>query len=132
MNRKNLEKLLSDIKMSETYAPEILVSYDQWQSEENCSEERARGLLSSHKIFADQKKIVMLLLYIILCERENGVWKRFPEDIFIDTMSDFTRYVAFYKEATGKEGFGKSDWPLNLHAAAKMTEKSVPKAHSSF
>lgn len=117
--RLALAELLKKIEMSETYSQKILSAFDMW-----ISQERSRGteqldipyirkLLRADETANDQLKIIMLFLVLASEEYENGVWKRFPEDIFISTMSDFSSFVRFYKKATGEEGYGKWLWPFH-------------------
>ncbi len=119
--RDKLKLLLEIIVCPSAYAEKVLHSYDVWASEQDgLGEENARKLLAEGKVFADQPKTMMLLLYIALEQRSHGAWSRLPEDIFWDTMRAFTLYVEFYQEATGEYGFGKASWPLLITDAKKF------------
>ena len=113
-----IERLLSEINMSETYAPKVLEAYEKWIQTDTPSEERAKALLGEPRTFADAEKAMALLLYVAVEERNHGTWSRFPEETFIKTMLVFTRSVAFAKEATGVEKYMKGPWPL-IHATAR-------------
>ena len=113
-----IEKLLTEIKMSQTYSPKILGAYDSWIKADTPSLERARELMKEPVTFADPEKTIMLLMYIAVEERNHGAWARFPEDIFIRSMLVFTRSVEFAKEALGYESYTKGPWPL-IHAGGK-------------
>lgn len=115
-----LTGLLNRIHMSRTYSAIILNAYEQWKKDtETNSIELIRDALNQHEVLQNQEKTIMLLLILALKDREYGLWKKYPEAYFINTMSAFTRFVDFYKEATGKEGYGKALWPL-LHVNAKI------------
>lgn len=112
--RNMLEKLLKDIGMSETYSPVIMTAFDKYaQNGSKLDISSIRAALNSPDIYSDQARNIMLFLLLAAKERENGVWTRFPEDIFINTMSDFAGFVRFYKKATGEEGYGKGVWPFH-------------------
>ena len=113
-----IERLLSEIGMSATYAPRILEAYSRWLDEGLCTPERARELLSDEQTFRDPERAIMLLLYIAVEERNHGAWQRYPEEIFIKSMLVFTRSVDFAREALGQETYTKGPWPL-IHASAK-------------
>lgn len=113
-----IEKLLSDIQMSETYAPKILSAYEKWTTEGECTLEKARELMANEETYRDPEKTIMLLLYIAVEERNHGAWQRYPENIFIKSMLVFTRSVDFAKEALGYETYPKCAWPL-IHASGK-------------
>ena len=113
-----IERLLSEIHMSETYTPKILEAYSKWAENGSPSEERAKELLGIPQTYTDPEKAIALLLYIAVEERNHGAWSRFPEETFLKTMLVFTRSVAFAKEATGKEEYMKGPWPL-IHVSAK-------------
>ena len=49
-------------------------------------------------------------LLIAVNNRENGVWKAFPEDIFIATMGCFSRFVREHYVSYGSYGFDRGFW----------------------
>ena len=116
-----IELLLEKINMSKTYAPKIMDAYKKWRAEngaENCTNENARLLLTKPQTFANPELTISLLLFIAVEERNSGLWQRFPEEIFVNSMLVFTRSVDWAKEAVGYETYTKGPWPL-LHASAK-------------
>lgn len=123
MNDKNakrvkLEKLLRDINMSSTYSAKILSAFYMC----DCTTElydigALKAEINLSVCAGNQEKTIMLFLVLITEERENGAWVRYPEDIFIHTVSDFSSFVRFYKEATGEEGYGKGAWPMHYAEA---------------
>ena len=42
--------------------------------------------------------------------RESGPWAGLPEDVFIDTMKAFTRFVSEHRRSTGRDGFDRGFW----------------------
>ena len=42
--------------------------------------------------------------------RHHGAWKGLPEDVFLDTMKCFTRFVREHERSCGKYGFDRSFW----------------------
>lgn len=113
-----IEKLLSGIGMSETYAPKILEAYSKWITEEECDEKSAKELLTKQETFQDPERTIMLLMYVAVEERNHGAWERYPEEIFLKSMLVFTRSVEFAKEALDRETYTKGPWPL-IHATGK-------------
>lgn len=116
--KETLENLLKEIKMSETYSEKILAAWDRWEKGVDLSEDidvsaYARAEIEKEDILNNNEMMIMLFLVMILEERAYGAWKRFPEEVYLDTISDFTSFVKFYKEATGEEGYGKSNWPIH-------------------
>ena len=49
-------------------------------------------------------------LAIALHNREDGPWTGLPENVWIDTMSAFSRFVNEYKRSTGRWGFDRGFW----------------------
>lgn len=113
-----IERLLKKIEMSETYTPLIISEYKKWLAEGDASLENARRLMQNSATYSNPEKTIMLLLYIVVEERNHGAWTRYPEDVFINSMLVFKRSVDFAKEAVGKETYTKGPWPL-IHASAK-------------
>lgn len=118
--KQRLAQLLSTIRCPTSFAGRVVDAYDRWAGDDDAiTEERARELLAERIVFADQPKTMMLLLFIALESKDHGAWSRYPEHVFLDTMSAFTRFVEFYREATGVEGYGKASWPL-IYVDAKL------------
>jgi hypothetical protein len=125
LQRERLDLLLDKIEFPKVYTEKVLAEFDKWvaceaytRDEETIS--HARKALDSKDIYGSQDGALMLLLHIATEERDHGLWERYPEDIFVDTMSAFTLYVEFYREATGEYGYGKATWPLLLVNAKKF------------
>ena len=51
-------------------------------------------------------------LMIAVKNREEGLWKDLPEDIWIDTMKCFTRFVLECKACSGTESFDRGFWTV--------------------
>ena len=49
--------------------------------------------------------------------RENGEWKRFPEDIFVATMGCFSRFVKEHYVSYGYYGFDRGFWTTRQASA---------------
>lgn len=56
-------------------------------------------------------------LTAVVRNRLNGCWKRFPEDIFIDTIKVFSRFVREHHRSYGYYGFDRDFWTTRqVHA----------------
>ena len=122
LRRARLAALLAAIDLPGGYDKPVLAAYDQWSaalSPEADSLQEARRILGTDAAYASQPFTMMLLLHTAAEERDHGVWQRFPEEVYLDTMRAFRRFVEFYREATGEYGYGKGVWPL-LHVSAKV------------
>ncbi len=64
-------------------------------------------------------KNLMSHMNLALKNRDNGVWKVFPEKIFIDTMGCFSRFVKEYHVSYGYYGFDRAFWTTR-QAEAKL------------
>lgn len=115
--RQELTKLLKDINMSETYSAKIIAAFDVWAGNENNLFEISFIKKAIYENTSDQAGTIMLFLLLSLEEYDNGAWSKFPKDIFINTISDFSAFVRFYKKATGEEGYGKGTWPIHYAQA---------------
>ena len=52
-----------------------------------------------------------------LREREDGVWRDLPEDVFVATMGAFTRFVREHLRSWGRVGFDRAFWTTRqVHA----------------
>lgn len=117
VKREGLAGLLKEINMSETYSEKIISAFDKWAEDETAIFEKACIKKAIYDDTSDQARTIMLFLLLSLEEYNNGLWTRYPRNVFIDTMADFSSFVRFYKEATGKEGYGKGTWPIHYAEA---------------
>ncbi|MBR3545631.1 MAG: family 20 glycosylhydrolase, partial [Oscillospiraceae bacterium] len=44
--------------------------------------------------------------------REEGAWRRFPEEIWISTMGCFPRFISEYRASLGRDGFDRGVWTV--------------------
>ena len=44
--------------------------------------------------------------------REYGAWKRIPEDIWLDTMRCYSRFIAEHRKSYGRDGFDRGGWTV--------------------
>ena len=44
--------------------------------------------------------------------REYGAWKRIPEEIWLDTMRCFPRFISEYRRSYGEDGFDRGNWTV--------------------
>ena len=44
--------------------------------------------------------------------REYGAWKRIPEEIWLDTMRCFPRFIAEHRRSYGRDGFDRGGWTV--------------------
>ncbi|MBO5535045.1 MAG: family 20 glycosylhydrolase [Clostridia bacterium] len=49
-------------------------------------------------------------LLIAVRNRQEGVWQRYPEEIWIETMKCFGRFIREYRECYGHDGFDRGHW----------------------
>ena len=49
-------------------------------------------------------------LLIAVRNRQEGVWQRYPEEIWIETMKCFGRFIREYRECYGHDGFDRGFW----------------------
>lgn len=115
--RNALIGLLKEINMSETYSDRIIQEFDYWIKDESNLLDISYIKKAVYQEVSNQTRTIMLFLLLALEEYYNGAWSRFPRDIFIDTISDFSSFVRFYKKATGEEGYGKGTWPIHYAEA---------------
>lgn len=115
--RQELTDLLKEINMSATYSEKIIAAFDEWTHNNAVSFEIPFIKESIYAGASNQTRTIMLFLLLSLVEYENGAWSPFPRNIFIDTISDFSAFVRFYKKATGEEGYGKYLWPMHYAEA---------------
>ena len=47
-----------------------------------------------------------------ISNRENGPWKDLPEDVWLDTMKCFSRFVGEHRNSYGWEGFDRGFWTV--------------------
>lgn len=115
--RSELTGLLKEINMSETYSAKIISAFDSWADREAGAFDKAHIKQAIYADLSDQAKTVMLFLLLSLEEYHGGAWAKYPRDVFIYTIADFTLFVKFYEEATGEEGYGKGAWPIHYAEA---------------
>ena len=92
----SLKKLLKDISMPPEVADAILL----------CCEGADRNADTS----MPGLKVLKEHLTASVENRENGVWQRFPEDIYIATMGCFSRFVREHFVSYGYYGFDRDFW----------------------
>ena len=44
--------------------------------------------------------------------REEGAWRRFPEEIWLSTMGCFPRFISEYRASCGRDGFDRGFWTV--------------------
>ena len=44
--------------------------------------------------------------------RKWGAWKRFPEEIWLDTMKCYPRFIAEHRRSYGTDGFDRGEWTV--------------------
>ena len=44
--------------------------------------------------------------------RARGAWKRIPEQIWLDTMRCFSRFISEYHRSYGRDGFDRGEWTV--------------------
>ena len=109
--KNSLEALLEDIGMPGEVADAVLAG---------------RGGCSAARTWADSKVLVgdggkagssMPGLQVLreqltasVENRTSGVWRRFPEDVFIATMGCFSRFVREHFDSYGYYGFDRDFW----------------------
>lgn len=99
--RSEFSNLLKEIKMSETYSEKILSAFDNWTKTEEVPFDITH-IKNAINAYPEQAAQIMLFLLLSLEERKNGAWSVYPRDIFIDTISDFSSFVSFYKKPRAK------------------------------
>lgn len=115
--RQELSDLLKEINMSDTYSEKIIVAFDEWADNNPASFEIPYIKEAIYADASNQTRTIMLFLLLSLTGVREGAWSPFPRNVFIDTISDFSAFVRFYKKATGEEGYGKYLWPMHYAEA---------------
>ncbi|MBQ6594598.1 MAG: family 20 glycosylhydrolase [Clostridia bacterium] len=100
---EQLEALLSDIGMPEPFALSVM---DAAEAEIPF----LRGLPAGDRLpgadtMADQ-------LAVAVAQREEGAWKDLPEEVWLDTMRAYSRFVGEYFDMYGTWGFDRGFWTV--------------------
>ena len=98
---EELEKLLQRIEMPRSFALQVM---DQAFRELPCY----CGSNSSDS--GNGSQVLARQLYTALENREEGPWKDIPEEIWLDTMKCFTRFVKEHHRSLGYYGFDRDFW----------------------
>ena len=60
----------------------------------------------------DGAEILVRQLTEAVESRESGAWERIPEEIWLDTMRCFPRFIAEYRRSYGRDGFDRGGWTV--------------------
>ena len=60
----------------------------------------------------DGADILMRQLTEAVESREYGEWERIPEEIWLDTMRCFPRFISEYRRSYGRDGFDRGGWTV--------------------
>ena len=61
---------------------------------------------------ADGADVLIRQLAEAVKSRKEGAWKRFPENIWLDTMKCFPRFIAEHRRSYGCDGFDRGGWTV--------------------
>ena len=65
----------------------------------------------------DGAGILMRQLMTAAESRKHGAWKEIPEEIWIDTMKCFSRFVSEHRRSYGRDGFDRYGWTVRQISA---------------
>ena len=99
--QEELEKLLKAIDMPKTFALSVM-DYAWKRLPDYCGTE--------YSDISDGADEMAEQLLIALQSREKGMWSKLSEDIWIETMKCFSRFVNEYYCSYGKYGFDRGFW----------------------
>lgn len=103
LRQEELEKLLAEIEMPEEFALQIMDH--AWMELPEYAGEAVNYAGVGVAEICEQ-------LLTALYNRENGVWKDIPYDIWIATMKCFSRFVKEYQRSYGSYGFDRGFWTV--------------------
>lgn len=103
LRQEELEKLLIQIGMPRLFALRVMDSAWKLLPEYCGTEIQEDG--DGVKALADQ-------LLIALEEREKGAWKTIPEQVWVDTMKCFSRFVREHEISYGYAGYDRDWWTV--------------------
>ena len=95
-----VERLMREIGIPEAFALRVrdrALAGIQGQQEEECG---------------DGADILARQLTEAVQSRQDGAWKRIPEEIWIDTMKCYPRFIAEYRRSYGRDGFDRGEWTV--------------------
>lgn len=49
-------------------------------------------------------------MLVAMCNRLDGVWTRYPEEIWVETMKCFGRFIREFRSCYGHDGFDRGSW----------------------
>ena len=101
MLQEALEKLLHQIEMPQPFALRIMDEAFK-DLPAYCGKEGSDG--------GDGVEELAAQLLTALRNREEGPWKNLPEEIWLDTMKCFTRFVKEHRRSLGHDGFDRGFW----------------------
>ena len=101
--QEKLERLLRDIAMPRPFALRIM---------DKALSDIPEYALPCPDMPDDGLTELIRQLRRALDNREKGPWKDIPEDIWIDTMACYTRFVGEYFDATGAYAFDRAFWTV--------------------
>ena len=99
--QEELEKLLHQIRMPRSFALQVMDSTFQTlpgYCGEHCSDSGNGAAILAEQLLTAVKS------------REEGPWEAIPQDIWIDTMKCFTRFVNEHFRSLGYYGFDRGFW----------------------
>ena len=65
----------------------------------------------------DGEDILIRQLTEALESRKYGAWKRLPENIWLDTMKCYSRFIAEHRRSYGRDGFDRGSWTVRQAGA---------------
>ncbi len=68
------------------------------------------GIRGGAEVSLPGLKVLREHLVVSVENRASGVWRRFPEDVFIATMGCFSRFVREHFDSYGYYGFDRDFW----------------------
>lgn len=99
--QEELEKLLARIEMPRPFA--LRVMDEGWKAlPAYCGGDASDG--------GDGVEALTAQLLTALQNREDGPWKGIPEEIWVDTMKCFSRFVGEHHRSLGRYGFDRGFW----------------------
>ena len=61
--------------------------------------------------------MVLVQLMEAMASRKWGAWKRIPEEIWIETMKAFPRFISEHRRSYGYDGFDRYEWTVRQAGA---------------
>ena len=99
--QEGLEKLLGQIEMPRPFALRVMDAAFR-ELPDYCGRDPSDG--------GDGAEILAQQLLTAVENREAGCWETIPEEIWVDTMKCFTRFVREHHRSLGRWGFDRDFW----------------------